>query len=95
MFIKKTLTGIALALTATLWAACTDTSSLEKDMDDLSERLDSLEAVVSRANANAIAVRKFSEGSTLIVGIKDVAYGYSLELSDGTDRKSTRLNSSH
>ena len=84
MFIKKTLTGIALALTATLWAACTDTSSLEKDMDDLSERLDSLETVVSRANANAIAVRKFADGSTLIVGIKDAAYGYTLELSDGT-----------
>lgn len=84
MFMKKTLTALALALTTLLWTSCKDSSSLENDMDSLSARLDSLEAFVSKANDNAIAIRKFAKGNILIVGMTTKDHGYVLELSDGT-----------
>src|SRR5574344_3004779 len=84
MFMKKTLTALALALTTLLWTYCKDSSSLENDMDSLSARLDSLEAFGSKANDNAIAIRKFAKGNILIVGMTTKDHGYVLELSDGT-----------
>lgn len=76
---------IALMLCAAISLSCVDKDRLENRLDSLTLKIADLEEWVASSNDNAIAIRKFLSGDDiLIVGYEKTAYGYTLELSDGT-----------
>lgn len=84
MKIKNLIIAFVLLPVFLPLVSCRDTSRLEKDLDDISVRLDSIEHKVSAANSNSIALGKFIKGNILIVGQEASESGYKLSLSNGT-----------
>ena len=65
--------------------SCLDTTDLETRLDNIDERIASLEKTVGQINDNALAVSKFTQENTLIVRYIELDHGYKLSLSDGTE----------
>lgn len=71
------------------FVACVDTEGLETQIENLEGRIAALERTVGEVNGNAIAIKKFYQENTIIVGLTELEHGYELQLSDGTVIKVT------
>lgn len=84
---KLVKTLVALASSAVVFSSCIDQDAMNDRLDVLEGKIEALEASISAANENAIALSQLLKDSTLIVGITETEGGYELALSDGTSVK--------
>ena len=82
----KQITSIILTLLMMVssFVSCVDTEGLETQIENLEGRIAALERTVGEVNGNAIAIKKFYQENTIIVGLTELEHGYELQLSDGT-----------
>ena len=87
----KQITSIILTLLMMVssFVSCVDTEGLETQIENLEGRIAALERTVGEVNGNAIAIKKFYQENTIIVGLTELEHGYELQLSDGTVIKVT------
>ncbi len=83
---KRSATSAAMLLAAVLSViSCLNTDELETQISELDQRISKLEETVGTINSNSIALRAFMQENVVIVGLTQNEYGYTLELSDGTN----------
>lgn len=87
----KQITSIILTLLMMVssFVSCVDTEGLETQIENLEDRIAALESTVGEVNGNAVAIKKFYQENTIIVGLTELEHGYELQLSDGTVIKVT------
>ena len=82
---KRTAYLLTMLFVAGLAAvSCLNKEDMENKLKELDQRISKLEEAAGIANSNSIAMHALLQKETIVVGFKELEFGYELELSDGT-----------
>ena len=81
---KRTAYLLTMLFVAGLAAvSCLNKEDMENKLKELDQRISKLEEAAGIANSNSIAMHALLQKETIVVGFKELEFGYELELSDG------------